>query len=113
MAELNMQAPMGPCEALIRARNLVAHPDMMFGEVEGRRIIAGLLEALDKWPVVAKAIESSAEIFPLASWDMAAPEAIVEWCNAARRHGARPEKIAEAMGIATHWDTRGDRRWPT
>lgn len=106
-------APLGAKEALRRARLILSVPEMLVDSRSTRKLIEGLVAGLDKWPTVAQAIERDAEIFPLASWDMASPRSIIVWADNARTHGARPEKVAEAEGIARHWDTRDERTWPT
>lgn len=105
-------AALTPAQALLEARNLMSHPGMMFNEGTARRVIDGLIRAIDSSSCFAKAIANGQEVFVLKENDRAAPGAILEWMDEAAAHGCRQEKLKSAHEKAMRWETLPNRKWP-
>lgn len=101
-------------EAIRRARFLLATPEMLFNEAEGRRIMAGILRGIDGSSCMRKALEQGLDSFVLLETDKAAPSAISSWAMLARSNDYCPkEKVNDALAKALDWEKRPGRRWPT
>lgn len=101
-------------EAMFRARQILATPEMLFDTEGGRRIIVGLLAGIEYSPAYAKAISRGQDVFVLVEQDQVAPYAIRTWAEISGNHGTPPEKVLSAQAKAKRWQENAlpGKKWP-
>lgn len=90
-------------EAITRAQDLRASPEMMISEKSARKIIDGLLSALEASPCYLKAMQRGEEVFVFREPDRAAVRPISLWADIAEAHDCRAEKVESARVKAKRW----------
>lgn len=104
--------PMTIADAIDKVRWLERTPDGILDPLVAKRVMATLLGAIEASPCYYKAVTQNLPSFTLIP-ERAAVIALREWANAAKAHGARPEKYEPAFQMAVQWDMRPGIRWPT
>lgn len=100
-------------DAITDAQYYRAHPEVIVGPTQAKRVIDTLLAALEASPCYFKAAREGIPSFTLLAYDLAGHHAIRVWAGYAQNHGARPEKYESAVGMVYDWQNRDDLRWPT
>lgn len=99
-------------EAVARALDLEANPGMDIGAFNSRRIIRGLLAALQVSPPYLKAVRVGEPVFVLRGQDVFAPQLVRQWARLADESGCPSDKVNEANSKALRMETWLPRKHP-
>jgi hypothetical protein len=100
--------------AIGKALWLRMQPESILDDKQAKLTIDTLLSALEYSPCYFKAVQKGEEVFVLRMQDRAAPHAIAEWAQWARRHGCLPAKVDQALATAQRWIQQAieKTKWP-
>ncbi len=90
-------------EAIAKAEDALRQPELLFDTVGARRVILGLLAALQVSPTYYKAMKQGRQVFVLWDIDRAAPFGIAAWAKEASAHGCPQQKVEDAHAIQRRW----------
>lgn len=101
-------------EAMIRAKDIIAVPDQLFDTNTARRLLTGLLAALQRSRCYWKAMLKGEEVFVLRQSDRAAIEPMLGWAHLAETHGCGQDKVQDALAMAHRWRSQDPSatKWP-
>lgn len=99
-------------DAITDAQYYRAHPEVIVGPTQAKRVIDTLLAALEASPCYFKGVREGIPTFTLLAYDFAGHLALTRWIMEAQDHGCRPEKVVQARGMLAEWARRTDLRWP-
>lgn len=99
-------------EAIARAQDFRANPEMLFSAHTGRLVIGGLLSAVEYNPTYLKAVRVGEPVFILRAQDKLAPTIVRHWADLAVEVECPADKVAEARTKAQRMEQWPTRKYP-
>lgn len=104
--------PTTVAEAIAKAEDLLANPEMLFDSRSARKTIFGLLAALQVNPSYLKAIRQNEPVFVLRGQDKFSGDTVRHWTRIVERHGVADARIQNAKSIAVRMDEWRPKKIP-